>query len=803
MSIVPSSVAYEEYLNEQLVNCINLQTNVIHSLSQYSQHISLQLFEIKSNVEILTNRVINLHQQQLEQQQQQQQLSYFLPSMQAHLPIPLPDPLLFLRQALQVPSPLNEPFFHDISNSTTEPAPFSFLTTTYQEPSRNAPFVFDSIFSNNTAHLADEVDNEYDTDERDIRIEPIITLLPVEVKTGEEDENILFCERAKLYRFDTLTNEMKERGIGEMKILQHKISKQCRILMRREQIFKICANHRITSQMELKPHQSKENAYIWSAMDYADGKPKHEILCVKFKTDEQAKQFVKIFNQVKTMNQNEIDNISLIKNISLNDDDIIIIGEVQPTKEQIQRAEYLQLPRTFYLYENKEPCKGCRGCKEDLSDEVPFGNQITYYNDDDAATAAAILENLTNFPSGFFPNSSLPALMSMMPTWFPGGVDPLSSLNIPSPPKDNRMIIKAKRSLPSNRIPPPPPSQLSPSNYEQNFSGTNAEDERVTVQTHQKKSRNFSGNNTESYSLNTYATQMVQNILTQAKQELSKQIEIVTTNEDKTMQSQHDNNNNNPSIFANSSTAILANLVPVKPNTNAFSFTDFDKSSTSTPVIGFQFSTTNSSTITTNTSSIFTFGNTPKLSFSDLVKQTSDNKLTTDNTEQRIFPGHGSLIFHKNEDHETDNENDNYEPQITFKPIVKLLPVEVKTGEEDENILFCERAKLSRFDAPTKEWKERGIGEMKILQHKTSKQCRILMRREQIFKICANHRITSQMELEPHQSKENAYIWAAMDYADGKAKQETLFVRFKTDDQAKRFYQQFNDAKQINTNIQQ
>ncbi|CAF1322148.1 unnamed protein product [Adineta steineri] len=296
---------------------------------------------------------------------------------------------------------------------------------------------------------------------------------------------------------------------------------------------------------------------------------------------------------------------------------------------------------------------------------------------------------------------------------------------------------------------------------------------------------------------------MVQNILTQAKQELSKQIEIVTTNEDKTMQSQHDNNNNNPSIFANSSTAILANLVPVKPNTNAFSFTDFDKSSTSTPVIGFQFSTTNSSTITTNTSSIFTFGNTPKLSFSDLVKQTSDNKLTTDNTEQRIFPGHGSLIFHKNEDHETDNENDNYEPQITFKPIVKLLPVEVKTGEEDENILFCERAKLSRFDAPTKEWKERGIGEMKILQHKTSKQCRILMRREQIFKICANHRITSQMELEPHQSKENAYIWAAMDYADGKAKQETLFVRFKTDDQAKRFYQQFNDAKQINTNIQQ
>lgn len=43
--------------------------------------------------------------------------------------------------------------------------------------------------------------------------------------------------------------------------------------------------------------------------------------------------------------------------------DLIVIGEVRPTAEQIDRAKRLQLPLTFYLYENKSPCRGCRGCE--------------------------------------------------------------------------------------------------------------------------------------------------------------------------------------------------------------------------------------------------------------------------------------------------------------------------------------------------------------------------------------------------------------------------------------------------------
>ncbi|OXB51917.1 hypothetical protein ASZ78_012662, partial [Callipepla squamata] len=86
-----------------------------------------------------------------------------------------------------------------------------------------------------------------------------------------------------------------------------------------------------------------------------------------------------------------------------------------------------------------------------------------------------------------------------------------------------------------------------------------------------------------------------------------------------------------------------------------------------------------------------------------------------------------------------------------FDPVVPLPDkTEVKTGEEDEEEFFCNRAKLFRFDAESKEWKERGVGNVKILKHKASGKFRLLMRRDQVLKICANHYINSDMKLAPN-----------------------------------------------------
>ena len=72
----------------------------------------------------------------------------------------------------------------------------------------------------------------------------------------------------------------------------------------------------------------------------------------------------------------------------------------------------------------------------------------------------------------------------------------------------------------------------------------------------------------------------------------------------------------------------------------------------------------------------------------------------------------------ENDDDNDDNNKtteDDYDPH--YEPIIKMPDkIVVTTGEEDEEIVFCERSKLFRYAAG--EWKERGVGELKILKHK-------------------------------------------------------------------------------------
>jgi len=46
-----------------------------------------------------------------------------------------------------------------------------------------------------------------------------------------------------LYRYDGASNEWKERGLGVIKLLQHKENKKVRLLMRQDKTLKIRANH--------------------------------------------------------------------------------------------------------------------------------------------------------------------------------------------------------------------------------------------------------------------------------------------------------------------------------------------------------------------------------------------------------------------------------------------------------------------------------------------------------------------------------------------------------------------------------
>lgn len=136
----------------------------------------------------------------------------------------------------------------------------------------------------------------------DPQFEPIVSLPEQDVKTLEEDEEELFKMRAKLYRFASENDppEWKERGTGDVKLLRHKEKGTIRLLMRRDRTLKICANHNIMPLMELKPNAGSDRAWVWNThADFADEKPKAEMLAIRFLNAENAQKFKMKFDECK------------------------------------------------------------------------------------------------------------------------------------------------------------------------------------------------------------------------------------------------------------------------------------------------------------------------------------------------------------------------------------------------------------------------------------------------------------------------------------------------------------------------
>ena len=134
-----------------------------------------------------------------------------------------------------------------------------------------------------------------------------------------------------------------------------------------------------------------------------------------------------------------------------------------------------------------------------------------------------------------------------------------------------------------------------------------------------------------------------------------------------------------------------------------------------------------------------------------------------------------------------------------FEPIIPLPnKIEVKTGEENEEVMFCHRAKLYRFVAEDKQWKERGVGDIKLLRNNLTGKMRVLMRREQVLKLCANHHITNDMKLMPNAGSERSWVWStAADFSEEGCKAERLAIRFKNEDIAKQFKEKFEECQEI------
>uniref|UniRef100_A0A8C0KAA4 RAN binding protein 2 n=1 Tax=Canis lupus dingo TaxID=286419 RepID=A0A8C0KAA4_CANLU len=465
----------------------------------------------------------------------------------------------------------------------------------------------EKLFSSQSGKMADKADTSADLekdddayrteDSDDIHFEPVVQMPEkVELVTGEEDEKVLYSQRVKLFRFDAEISQWKERGLGNLKILKNEVNGKLRMLMRREQVLKVCANHWITTTMNLKPLSGSDRAWMWLASDFSDGDAKLEQLAAKFKTPELAEEFKQKFEECQR----------LLLDIPLQTPHKLV--DTGRAAKLIQRAEEMK--------------SGLKDFKTFLT------NDQTKVTDGESESSDAGSANASDTISKPNPENTGPTL-----EW-------------------------------------------------------------------------------DNYDLREDAL--------------------------------------DDSVSSSSVHASPLASSPVRKN-----LFRFGESTT-----GFNFSFK-----------------------SALSPSKSPAKLNQSGTSVGT-------------DEESDVTQEEERDGQYFEPVVPLPDlVEVSSGEENEQVVFSHRAKLYRYDKDVGQWKERGIGDIKILQNYDNKQVRIVMRRDQVLKLCANHRITPDMTLQNMKGTERVWVWTACDFADGERKVEHLAVRFKLQDVADSFKKIFDEAK--------
>jgi len=129
-------------------------------------------------------------------------------------------------------------------------------------------------------------------EEPKLDFKPLVKLEEVATRTEEEDEEVLFKIRAKLFRYDKDTAQWKERGTGDVKFLKQQETGKIRLLMRREKTLKVCANHYILPDFKLQPNVGSDRSWVWTCpSDFSEEGAKAEVFAIRFANADNANKF--------------------------------------------------------------------------------------------------------------------------------------------------------------------------------------------------------------------------------------------------------------------------------------------------------------------------------------------------------------------------------------------------------------------------------------------------------------------------------------------------------------------------------
>ncbi|KAF5892096.1 E3 SUMO-protein ligase RanBP2-like isoform X1, partial [Clarias magur] len=741
-------------------------------------------------------------------------------------------------------SPLQKNLFRFGESSSA----FSFSFQPILSPSKSPAKLNQSAASSGPD---DEQEASQEEDRDGQYFEPVVPMPDVvEPVNGEEDEQLVFSHRAKLYRYDKDLNQWKERGIGDIKILQNYETKRTRLVMRRDQVLKLCANHWISSDMKLEPMKGAEKAWIWSAPDFAEGEVKVEQLAVRFKLQETANSFKESFESAKDAQEKK----TLLASASPSEvltSPKVLCGEAaievleETTKEKSEQPSEVSHASTGSLGSPNtsktvvSPPKFVFGA---VSVQKIFGSPETSKQMVSSPATGAADQTSSGSASNFktperqttppfkvpergldfrlFKDNPMAFWTCTSATQFEpqvysntgddvrsdeNGDDSDFEIVFEQRPTKEQAELAQKLMLPptffiyKNKPGYVTDDEDDDEDYEtavRNLKGklyldfaapgpaqaSVVTDEPECVLVWEKKPTLEEERKAKSLQL---PSTFFCNASSDTDTELDR-TEDFATELQKVQQAQSEINRQESSSVSSSERPAAADTgCPIDLSTKTHDTETPPESNTTQDALfslAFPSSTCSFADLAKN-SAEFSFG----------IK---DSNFSWAGAGAAVFGSVPKPVASQNEDDDDEgNDGDVSSNEIHFEPIVSLPEVEVKSGEEDEVILFKQRAKLFRWDRDLDQWKERGVGDLKILFHPVKMFYRVLMRREQVLKVCANHTITQDIELKPMSTSANALVWLANDYAEGDAKVEQLAAKFKTPELAESFRKVFTDCQ--------
>ncbi|XP_064167868.1 E3 SUMO-protein ligase RanBP2 isoform X3 [Anguilla rostrata] len=706
--------------------------------------------------------------------------------------------------------------FADLANSSQGDFQFGQNDPNFEGFSRAGEQLFASLQPSKKLDTSQDQDDEdmYKTEENDdIQFEPVVPMPDkVDLVTGEEDEEAMYSQRVKLFRFDADTSQWKERGVGNLKFLKNSKNGKLRVLMRREQVLKVCANHLITTTMNLKPLSGSDRAWMWLANDFSDGDAKLEQLAAKFKTQELAEEFKQKFEECQRL--------------------LLDIPLQTPHK-------LVDTGRTAHLIQKAEEMKsGLKDLKSFLTDDKAKVKE----QDSQASGTTA------NSTSGLMikPHSESAGITLEWDNYDlqEDALDDTADTSVyasplASSPEVRKNLFRFGESTTGFNFSFKPimsPSK-SPAKLNQSRVSVGTDDESKTTQEEERNGRYFepvvplpdlveisTGEENEQVVFSHRAKlYRYDKELSQWKERGIGDIKILQNYDTKQVRLVM-RRDQVLKLCANHWITSSMKLEPMKGAEKAWIWSAFDFTEGEGKVeqLAVRFKLQE---VANTFREVFEAAKSAQDLQEDALDDTADTSVyasplaSSPEVRKNLFrfgesttgfnfsfqpiisPSKSPAKLNQSRvsvgtDDESETTQEEERDGQYFEPVVPLPDlVEISTGEENEQVVFSHRAKLYRYDKELSQWKERGIGDIKILQNYDTKRVRLVMRRDQVLKLCANHWIASSMKLEPMKGAEKAWIWSAFDFTEGEGKVEQLAVRFKQQEVANTFREVFEAAK--------